>query len=213
MDVFNDFNGSSSCNLGSRGAFLFVIFSYIYNLIYVLFSKTINRKIFIFIVSSVIFSLIYAFKTSSNISFSLNRITTVSSYTEDTIRLDLWKRSLEIFYDNPIIGVGLNGANDYLVNNGYHNSHNVFIDILTSGGLLGVLIFITIILLMIRVKKFNLVFILGFVFVMFGPLFFINGFNTLSFWIPFFLVGIISNFLKHNNIEDTLKDFLKLRNE
>lgn len=196
---------------GSRGAFLFVIFSYVYNLAYALFSKTVNKNILIFIVLSIIFSLVYAFEISSNISFSLNRITTVSSYTQDTIRLELWNKSLNIFYDNPIIGVGLNGANDYLVSNGYHNSHNVFIDILTSGGLLGVIVFTTIIILITKVKKINLVFISGFLFVMLGPLFFINGFNTLSFWIPFFLVGIISNSLKHQYIEDMIKDFVKTK--
>lgn len=103
-------------------------------------------------------------------------------------RSSLWKAGLNGFYSNPILGQGIGAASYYsrqLVGN---YSHNMYIDILSGSGLLGIVIYLVLIVQNIicncRVRdclKTNIVLI---AIALFFPQFFINGFNTLSMWLP-----------------------------
>lgn len=179
---------------GSRSSFLFVVFSYIYNLQLIILKK--GKQKIKMIITTIIILIIIALSFNYIIDFlpsSLTqRLTQLSSYTNDSIRFNIWKTGIKTFFDYPIVGVGLNGANDYLSSIGYHNTHNIYLDILTGSGILGSVIFILLLISILRVRRQNLKFMIGLVMVMLGPLFFINGFNTPNFWTPIMLLLIIN---------------------
>lgn len=74
-------------------------------------------------------------------------------------RFDLWKNAMQIFVKNPIIGIGYGNyvsyaqaelPDCYLLTNGFaifDAFHNMFMDLLASQGILGAIIFATIIIL------------------------------------------------------------------
>lgn len=187
---------------GSRSAFIFVVFSYIFNgLIYIFSFKIKNIKNFLKIGVGIIIIIALWNKILYFLPQSLIiRLTTFSGYATNNGRLDLWEKVLEVFYRNPIIGIGLNGGNKYLEINGMLNSHNVYLDILTSSGIVGIIIFLNIIFSFLCVNRKSKIYVLGMIIVMLGPLFFINGFNTPSFWIPLILIGITKSFSNQTSI-------------
>lgn len=177
---------------GSRAAFLFVLFCYTFNFVIYLF-KSKNRIKSIVTSISIISTLILFWNLAINYfpESMVTRMTSLSSYTEDSVRTSIWQVGINAFYEYPIIGAGLNGGNAYLLARGSHNSHNVYLDILTGTGLIGSLLFISILFHFFKVKYGDKIYIWGVMAVMLGPLFFINGFNTPSFWIPMIILGIL----------------------
>lgn len=69
-------------------------------------------------------------------------------------RFDIWKSAIEIFQKSPVVGVGFrnitpfvreNLPETYIINNDYANfdaMHNVFLDVLASQGVVGIVIFL-----------------------------------------------------------------------
>ena len=185
---------------GSRGAFLFLLFCYVYIFLIITFkaSKRI-RTVLVFGVIGLALLVFWNLAINYFPESMVVRLATVSSYTEDSTRLNIWKEGIKVFFEYPLIGGGLNGGNSYLLSRGYPHSHNVYLDILTNTGLIGSLIFILIIFNILKVKKDDKLFIIGAIVVFLGPLFFINGFNTPSFWIPLIILVILQkNSLRTN---------------
>ncbi len=60
----------------------------------------------------------------------------VSSQT----RLDIWKVSLDLFYKNPLTGVGYNVIPYVDLPGGLHDTHNLYLKILAEEGLVGIII-------------------------------------------------------------------------
>lgn len=52
-------------------------------------------------------------------------------------RFDLWKRSLDIFYEHPLLGVGIKGTTTIMS----EATHNVYIQLLSDLGIIGAAIF------------------------------------------------------------------------
>ena len=88
----------------------------------------------------------------------------------------------------------MDAANSYLSRIGMHDTHNLFIDILVGQGLVGILLLCLTLVNFIRVKKRDRQLMIIIVISSFAPLFFINGFNTASFWAPMILCQILSNY-------------------
>jgi len=174
---------------GSRAAFLFIVLSYFINIVFFIFHKKKHRifKIFTLTILLCLLCIAIRFLVPSDL---LSRVTNLSNYKNDS-RLVLWLETLKLFIKYPLLGVGLNGANSYLTSQGYHHSHNVYIDILSGSGIIGFLLYILILFNILNVKKSDKAFIFGYMLTSLGPLFFINGFNAPVFWIPMLISGII----------------------
>lgn len=183
---------------GSRSAFLFLMATYGYVFILYIFNKNIKawKKIVMsfFVVSFLIFGLIILYGV---IPVSvLVRYTDFSNY-DDNIRLIVWERVLEYFtnlsLNLKLFGAGLESSNVISIMLTQLYTHNIYIDILYSVGITGSLIFMMIILRNIFMcKKGDRGIVFGLALISFGPLFFINGFNTPSFWTPLILINLIS---------------------
>ncbi|MFH1413969.1 MAG: O-antigen ligase family protein [Candidatus Omnitrophota bacterium] len=65
-------------------------------------------------------------------------------------RIDLWKESVELFQDNTIAGVGFNTVPYLGLAGGFADTHNIYLKILVEQGMIGFIIFISLLLLAIR---------------------------------------------------------------
>ncbi len=129
--------------------------------------------------------------------YLFERFFTIDEYSEN-IRLTLWKETLPLIKARPIFGSGIESANNYLSSFNLANTHNVYLDILVGQGILGLFLFIATLVSIIFQKGVNKTFMIGFTLSMLLPLFFINGFNTTSFWLPLILTAILSNYMNDN---------------
>lgn len=115
----------------------------------------------------------------------------------DDSRKELWTAGLKGFTENFIIGSGLNSSNYFsnlLVGN---YCHNVFIDVLSSCGVVGCLFLLHVFVRnCVKACMPNLKFMLSSIIVFFLPLFFINGFNSATFITPLMFMSILSNYCK-----------------
>ncbi len=125
---------------------------------------------------------------------SFKRIFDIETYF-DNIRLSIWAEGIKAFYRNPIIGSGM-GASSYYALNGtgnYSSTHNAFLDIIADVGILGMLILICIIAIMIIRCKKNRLLLISYLVASLVSLFFLNGFEGLTFWLPMIIAKLISN--------------------
>ncbi|WP_433959450.1 O-antigen ligase family protein [Cytobacillus horneckiae] len=184
---------------GSRAAFILSVMVLMYNLISFLMNILKSKNIYRILI--ILFSLfVCGVLLKNHLPESIViRLTSFSEYSED-IRVGLWEQALELFEKYPLFGAGMEAANKYLVSLGKHNSHNVFLDILIGQGLVGISLFLLIIKEFIFVKKTHIYFMTLMVLGSFGPLLFINGFNTASFWSPMILCGVLSTYFKKGEI-------------
>lgn len=113
----------------SRSAFVFFV---LIGLVYM--SRYISLA-FLFL-SSVFVSVLYFFaKDSVFLEKRLSGLETGSG------RFDIWRDSVEVFYDNPILGSGLGSFKKLNEASGLH-AHNTFIEILVSIGTIGMFLFL-----------------------------------------------------------------------
>ena len=125
-------------------------------------------------------------------------MTDSSGYT-DNIRLLIWKYAMQGFFNKPVLGSGLYSATYYSQLYVRWVTHNSFVDILVGQGIIGVIFWIGIFAKFIMVKKGNGMFVLNIIFVFMFPYFFLNGYETLSFWLPMILIKQISDCCKKHD--------------
>lgn len=130
--------------------------------------------------------------------FTIERLTDFNSYS-DNVRIILWKTGIQLFSSHPFWGAGLSSLTSYLYGEQLFDSHNVFLDIVCGQGLIGFIIFSVILFDSLRVKKQDIVLMLILMIGLFAPLFFINGFNTATFWTPMILCQLLANFSRHSD--------------
>jgi O-antigen ligase len=96
--------------------------------------------------------------TNERFSNDLEKISsdTLESAIQQDVRFTIWKSALALFRQNPISGVGTGDASSELkkefkslgYENGYYddlNAHNQFIEILLENGVIGLILFLSII--------------------------------------------------------------------
>lgn len=112
--------------------------------------------------------------------------------TSGDTRSALWKAGLNAFYQNPIIGQGIGSASQYSKAIAGNYSHNMYIDMLACSGIVGSIVYLLFILENVKCGyklkeclKNNLDLIL-IAFIL--PQFFVNGFNTVSMWLPLIMM-------------------------
>lgn len=126
--------------------------------------------------------------------------------TEDS-RQDLWKSALNVFKRHPLIGGGMSAASIESLLGAGNYSHNVYLDILCNSGLAGMIIFVLYLYnSILKTDKSNRAFIYSIFVAFMLPMFFINGFNTATFYTPLILMSLMSNYCKKE--EYSYLDFL-----
>lgn len=183
---------TASICTGERAGLLAVLICFVYQ-ISVMFVK--EKKYFnVFLAIAVGFLGYYLFVNvlDAEMSKRMSSITDGSSQ----MRVLAWEVALTgAFLKNPLLGGGYEaGAVQSLSRLGMH-THSCFIDLLCEQGIIGAILFISIIIALrkrsINLEKFDSIIILGFV-----PLMFVNGLNSAQFWLPLMLT-IMTN-MKYN---------------
>lgn len=119
---------------------------------------------------------------------AFTRLTNTQSY-EDDVRLEIWDHAIEAFYRNPVIGSGL-GASNFIARTGVRaDTHNNYIDILGDSGIIGMCLFLLLSWGLLKVPKGERLHMLTFFIACMLPLGFINGLQTISFWLPVLLLA------------------------
>lgn len=168
---------------GSRGAMLS---AFIPVMLYLILNvKNQRKKVLVFICMVIVLVIAYLFVINFLPQQTIDRLFVIQ---KGDVRLELWKAALKGFYNNPIIGQGI-GAGSYYSNAlvGIH-SHNMYIDILSSTGLVGALLYFSLVL-KCAFGSGRINYNIGLLCIAFFlPMFFINGFNTLTMWIPICMI-------------------------
>lgn len=105
------------------------------------------------------------------------------NYTSNS-RVIIWTYAMNGFMAKPFIGSGVESGSYYSLLETQWKTHNCFIDILVGQGLVGAFIILWIFLEHRKVIKGNGVFMAGFIICFFSPLFFVNGYECATFWMP-----------------------------
>lgn len=190
---------------GSRATFLVLLLGVILVLFYYITQVRKLKMTFTLLVAVIMLTLGWSFIESQVPESTISRLTSFETYTGD-VRVILTKQSMQLFYNSPILGAGINSTASYLFSIGYFHSHNMYVDILTSQGLIGLMLFALFVFRGILLPKRNRFNMFVFSILLFGPLFFINAFNTASFWLPVILYEILSSSLFR--LEEGINDFL-----
>lgn len=178
--------------LQCRGAMLtFLICSALLYLEYNLKSKFSFGKIVVVIILIVVVLMVYA---NVNNSDNFSRFTDKEGY-EDNIRLFIWECALQAYYNNPILGSGLGASSMFSERATDFQSHNNYIDIIGDFGILGLACFIILAYYFLKVPSRQKLNMLTYSLAFLLPLGFINGFQTISFWMPMYLIVIERNYI------------------
>ncbi len=133
-----------------------------------------------------------------------SRMTTTTGY-EDNARLKIWDYAMEAFYRRPWIGSGINSGTYFSQLSVKWVTHNAFLDVLTAQGIIGAVIFLMLLIKTAWVGKANRSFMIAYMITSFLPLFFVNGYECATFWVPMMMCTLMSDFCKSGkNIRDIL---------
>lgn len=97
------------------------------------------------------------------------------------------------YYSNPTFGSGLGSASLFSISAVGLQSHNNYIDILSDFGIVGTILFALCLIYVCWVKKSHRLGMISYVVAFMMPLAFINGFQTIVFWLPLIM-------LSHENV-------------
>lgn len=145
--------------------------------------------------------LVVIFMAKNSALFS--RMSDAEGYT-DNIRLTIWNYALDGFRNSPLIGSGIQSGTYYSQLHVRWYTHSCFVDMITSIGLIGCFLFILLFAKLILVKRSNIVFLLSMFIGMLLPLMFINGYETITFWVPLTLLTIASRYCKESSFTGLL---------
>lgn len=177
---------------GSRAALLAMIFSFLIAILIEFIKKGNSiRKLFLIIFGLISISFLMFFLSQTSI---FDRMTDIEGFSSN-IRLKIWGYAIEAFTRNPLIGSGIQSGTYYAQQSLRWYTHNCFLDLITSVGILGAILFVLQLFMFLQVKKGNKLIMLSFAVAMFFPLFFINGFECATFWFPMILCKLISKSL------------------
>lgn len=120
------------------------------------------------------------------------RMMDMASYT-DNIRLEIWGHAMQGFYEHPWIGSGIQSGAHYARQSLRWDTHSCYVDILAGQGLVGAFLYLLIYIGCLKVKRGNRHFMMVMMLAFFLPLFFINGYESASFWGPMTLCKAVSD--------------------
>ncbi|MHA1988983.1 MAG: O-antigen ligase family protein [Promethearchaeota archaeon] len=107
-------------------------------------------------------------------------------------RLDYWELSLEIFSDNPVVGVGMGGFSSFHSIELY--PHNIILEVMAEGGIVGLLVFSALFVVLFKlIYRYSL---LAFVFLLFAfwlAMFSKEISSQITLWIGIAFTGLVRN--------------------
>lgn len=182
---------------GSRGALVAMLLCTAIVILYTILRSGLTLKTMLFSVFIVIILGAGYIAVSKTTLFA--RMSNIDGYT-DNIRLVIWRYALEGFTRRPVLGSGIQSGTYFAQLHVRWYTHSCFVDLITSAGILGAIVFVWQMLAYIRkagkVYKSNRVLMVCMIAVMFVPLMFINGFETATFWIPLAICKATSDCLE-----------------
>lgn len=116
-----------------------------------------------------------------------SRLNSRDSY-ENNVRLAIWTEALRAFDEHPIMGSGTGVASYYSELETGYQSHNNYIDILGDYGIVGSATFLALLLIIVFGVAKQKLHMLAYAISALFPMGFINGFQTLAFWVPMLLL-------------------------
>ncbi len=126
----------------SRGGLLAVLFPFIFYMVkYV--RKYNNKKVLLMLALVLILNIFLIYILNFNLIHVLTeRMLNIFS-DGGSGRINLWKKGLDLFMKNPIIGIGINNFRYYNINvyGGSHYLHNTYLQVLVETGVVGFVIF------------------------------------------------------------------------
>lgn len=125
---------------GSAGAFI-VLFVSVLSYFLLIKGDLINKVKYLFL--GLIASL-FMFLYLRDFDYLIDKINSFFSTGNTTGRTDIWYSALKVISDNLLIGLGKKGGELALKveHGGHHTAHNVFLDVMLWGGLIGVSLFL-----------------------------------------------------------------------
>lgn len=187
---------------GSRAAFISLLITVILVIFAIMREK--NRKInkpLVLIWILLIGMAMYIFMINSSI---FSRTMNFENYTSNS-RLTIWKYALEGFYSHPVLGSGVTAGSYYSKMSTRWTTHNCFIDILTGQGIIGSILVIWLCARLLFKNKKNTIYMLCMFITCFAPMFFLNGYECSTFWLPMMLCSIVS---KHCRDTDNIAEVI-----
>lgn len=179
---------------GSRSAILNSIIAVLISYIF-LDKISIKKKLKIIAVIGIGAFILYFFLNNFYSTQALNRLI---NFTQDS-RESLWDAALNVFFERPVLGGGFGSANIFSFAKIGNASHNVYLDILCDSGAIGMLSF----LIFFFSNCFNITTkykssMYGMCISFMLPMFFINGFNTATFYLALIIITIFNNYYNSN---------------
>ncbi|MDO4321555.1 MAG: O-antigen ligase family protein [Lachnospiraceae bacterium] len=180
---------------GSRGALVAMLSCFSFIIVKYIFMSGINGRSIMISFAIVILILAVYLGLSGSALFS--RMSDVDGYTEN-IRLTIWGYAIEGFLRRPWIGSGIQSGTYFAQQHVRWYTHSCFVDLITSVGILGAILYGWQYIVYCTVRRENILFIVSMLLILFVPLMFINGFETATFWMPMALCKITSDYCKQN---------------
>lgn len=172
--------------LQTRAAFVTVIiFSGLLFIEYNVKTQLSKKKLAMFVLIIIAVALAIIFLINSP---QFERLTNFDEY-EDNIRLTLWKHAFQAFRNHPVFGSGLGSGSLYSIIAKGLETHNNFVDIICDFGMVGISVFAFMILCLLSVKKGCRLHMISYITACLVPLAFINGFQTIVFWLPLIMLA------------------------
>lgn len=186
---------------GSRGALVAMLAGISITIIKIIFQNGIGIRSWLMTAGIVLFiSIVYVLLSETSLFL---RMSDLEGYTEN-IRLIIWGHAIEGFLRRPWIGSGIQSGTYFAQIHVRWYTHSCFVDLITSVGIIGALLYVWQYISYCKVKTENLLFMIGLLITFFVPLMFINGFETATFWIPMAVCKLISDYCKHEDFRNLL---------
>lgn len=133
---------------GSRGAFI-TLFLGLFVLLIMFktsFLKKTSLLVLGFLVGLLMVNSLLEFETLNT------RLITTIEYQNTGDRLEIWQKAIDIYKDYPIFGVGATGYEREMITRYiyYQDTHNVFIYVLVTGGVFGIILYLAFYTLLFR---------------------------------------------------------------
>lgn len=180
----------------SRSNLMCLIFSNILIILKFLRKKETSLKARFFWISLFIIVAIFGIRfISINYSDQWSRMIEFGE-NSDNGRFDLWKQSFLYFLDSPLWGNGLG----YMVSEYGKATHNTYIQLLCETGIVGFLLFTSIILIILKKLKKNEIYLILFIGILF-QIMFLDALDNRCLWIVMCWMNMLPDREKKNGIK------------
>lgn len=125
---------------GSRGALLITLIGIIF--LFIFHKEKISKKIWI--ISIGVFFLMLSIPVLLESDMMKKRVETTTTEGSLGGRDQIWKHALDIFYENPLLGVGSTGYKFKIMekSNSYVDTHNIFLYFMVTTGIVGLFLYL-----------------------------------------------------------------------